>query len=80
MESYRILVADHNEEVVQQIASALTPLGYRIEAAGDGSEALGRLRAGTFELLILGIVTCPGWTASRCSRRSGSNPCRTPSR
>src|SRR5262249_41036066 len=54
--THRILVADADAAVVQQIASALTPLGYRVEAAGDGREALGRLRNETFGLLILAIM------------------------
>jgi CheY-like chemotaxis protein len=56
LELPRILVADDDEEVVQQIAAALTPLGYRVEVAGDGREALERLRAEAFDLLILDVM------------------------
>lgn len=56
MQPFRILVADDDEEVVEHITSVLLPVGYRVEKACDGREALAKLRTEAFDLLIVDMM------------------------
>jgi PAS domain S-box-containing protein len=51
-----ILVVDDDAYVRQSIARALVAAGYEVEEAADGTEALKRLAARHFELLLTDVV------------------------
>lgn len=55
MEKPRILVVDDEEIVQQLLKRTLGEKGYDVEAANDGSAALGRLKESSFNLLITDI-------------------------
>ncbi|WP_169728944.1 hybrid sensor histidine kinase/response regulator [Desulfatirhabdium butyrativorans] len=65
MESYvgngeRILVVDDIEEQREIAASLLNKLGYRVETAASGEEALLRLSDTPFDLVVLDMIMDPG--------------------
>lgn len=52
----RILIADDDEWVIKHLTAVLVPAGYDVEAVADGLEALARVQAGSFDLVILDMV------------------------
>ena len=52
----RVLAVDDDPDVLALLREVLGREGYRVEGAGDGDEALARLRAGRPDLLILDLV------------------------
>ena len=50
--SLRILLAEDKEDLSQVIALQLTTDGHTVEQARDGAEALGKLRAAPYDLLL----------------------------
>jgi len=52
----RILVVDDEENLALGIAENLELEGYRAEVAGDGVQALERLRAERFDLVVLDVM------------------------
>ena len=52
----RILIIDDEPELRQQIAASLRQERYTVETAGDGDEALERIFAEPYDLLILDIM------------------------
>src|SRR3954468_13205475 len=65
-----VLVVDDEEDSRGLLTSLLETLGYRVEAAGSGQEALGRLSAvaGTPDLVVLDVVM-PGVDGMETLRR-----------
>ncbi len=51
----RILVADNEAKALEALCAALTDAGYRADQARTGAEALERLAATTFSLLVLDV-------------------------
>ena len=51
-----ILIADDNVDMRDHIARLLTPLGYSIEAAGDGEQALEAIRRQRPDLMISDVM------------------------
>jgi len=51
-----ILVADDDEHIVELVSMYLTRAGYRVEAAGDGDEALKKVKELDPALLVLDIM------------------------
>lgn len=51
-----ILVVDDNHSVRRFVESVLRPLGYKVETAGDGIEALARVIRGPVDLILLDFV------------------------
>lgn len=51
-----ILVVDDNPTVTKFVASVLRPLGYKVDAAADGLEAIKRVTAGPVDLILLDLV------------------------
>ena len=47
-----VLVVEDEPALAAAVADALTDAGYRVECAADGQEALDRVRAGIFDLVI----------------------------
>ncbi|MEX2503161.1 MAG: ATP-binding protein, partial [Trueperaceae bacterium] len=56
----RILVVEDDDLVRDYVAEQLAALGYRVEAARDGSEALAKLEAGAAVDLLFTDVVMPG--------------------
>lgn len=68
MEEGRIILAvDDNVTVTRFIASVLRPMGFRVDTASDGVEALARLTRGPVDLILLDLVM---------PRMNGVNLCR----
>jgi PAS domain S-box-containing protein len=64
----RVLVVD-DEEVVRETASLmLADLGYQVESAVDGVDALARFAPGRFDLVLLDMVM-PAMDGPACCRR-----------
>jgi signal transduction histidine kinase/CheY-like chemotaxis protein len=55
----RVLVMDDDEALRMLLVNALTRLGYEVESAGDGAEALALYPAGRFDAVLLDL-TVPG--------------------
>ena len=56
-ESHRILVVDDNDDNRYTLTLHLDLEGYtNVEAAHDGEEAIARLEAGSFDLLLLDVM------------------------
>ncbi len=51
-----VLVVDDDPDIREALAETLTGLGYRVVCAGDGLEALERLRSHGAELIILDLM------------------------
>ncbi len=51
-----ILVVDDDAGLRRALRRVLVSHGFEVEAAGDGAEALERLRAGVFELVVLDVM------------------------
>lgn len=52
MRAGRILIVDDQPHAVRVIKLALTRQGYEVDTAGDGAEALGKLRLAPFDVVI----------------------------
>jgi DNA-binding NtrC family response regulator len=53
--NHSILVVDDEDGLRTLVASELTRIGYKVEAASDGDLAIGHLRRGKFDIAILDI-------------------------
>jgi two-component system cell cycle response regulator len=53
--SQSILVVDDDRQVCDLLADALTHMGHKVETAGDGNEALEKMRNSSFAILITDI-------------------------
>jgi two-component system response regulator MprA len=73
----RILVVDDEPAFRQAISRALTLEGYRVEEAGDGTEALERLTDGGVDAIVLD-VSMPAPDGLEVSRRLRDAGDRTP--
>jgi len=63
----RILLVEDEPSLVVTLTDRLEAEGYRVEASGDGDEALARAAAGAFDLVVLDVML-PG--------RNGFDVCR----
>ncbi len=73
-EEKRVLVVDDDPAVQRFVRLALQTVGYRVEVAGDGAEALGKLPEVRPHLVVLDLVmpVLDGWGVLRELRgRSG---------
>ncbi len=52
----RILVVDDEEHLADGICENLQSEGYLTEAAHDGEQGLAKVRAGTFDLILLDVM------------------------
>ena len=57
--SDKILIVDDDPEVCELLSMSLSPLGYEITSANDGFQALERIGAERFNVVILDL-TLPG--------------------
>ena len=55
-----ILVVDDNPDICKLVATQLRSLGYEVEVAGDGPQALARLAEGPAPALLLTDIMMPG--------------------
>jgi CheY-like chemotaxis protein len=56
MPSARILLVDDEQTVLDMVRDTLEGCGYTIETAASSSEALAKVRAGSFSLIILDLL------------------------
>jgi len=64
----RILLVDDDDEVRTVTCDMIGELGYRVEAAATGEEALARIRVERFDLLITDVLM-PGMNGVELARR-----------
>ena len=64
----RILVADDDPEIVSLIKRGLTYEGYTVDTAGDGAEALTKVRAEQPDAVILDVMM-PGLDGNEVAKR-----------
>lgn len=70
---YRVLLVEDNDVNAMVIARVLTHFGYRVERAVNGQEAVERVIASDFDLILMDIQmpVMDGITAARWIRRRG---------
>jgi CheY-like chemotaxis protein len=66
--SAKLLIVDDNELNRQLVKLTLGKLGYGVEEAGDGSQALDRIESGGIDLVLLDI-SMPGMDGFELLRR-----------
>ena len=70
--AHSVLVVDDEPSVRDLFVDALEEAGHRVEVAGDGEQALDRLRSGSAPCVVLSDVRMPrmdGWELSRAAGR-----------
>lgn len=70
--AHSVLVVDDEPSVRELFVDALEEAGHRVEVAGDGEQALDRLRSGAAPCVVLSDVRMPrmdGWELSRAAGR-----------
>lgn len=70
--AHSVLVVDDEPSVRELFVDALEEAGHRVEVAGDGEQALDRLRSGSAPCVVLSDVRMPrmdGWELSRAAGR-----------
>ena len=71
----RVLVVDDEPAVRASLERALVAGGYAVTLAGDGEEALDRLVAGRFDLVVLDVMMPrPGRARGRPPAAGGRRP------
>ncbi len=72
----RVLVVDDDEDVRRLVVLLLRDAGYAVECAGDGAEALTKIRQNSPELVILDLMmpSMPGWDVLASLRRTLQPP------
>jgi CheY-like chemotaxis protein len=59
----RVLVVDDEKDILDFVAMILADTGYEVDCAGDGSEALAKMRARRPDLVVLDLMmpVMDGW-------------------
>lgn len=65
----RILVMDDDEPLRNLLVKALSRLGYEVESAGDGAEALAVYSAGRFDAVLLDLAVPGGMGGTEAAAR-----------
>ena len=73
MSAGRILVVDDDPQIRRVMRATLAANAYEVEDARSGDEALARLRAGTYDLVLLDI-NMPGGGLETCREIRGACP------
>ncbi len=73
MESPTILVVDDEEDIRSSVAELLSGVGYRVETASDGADALRRMRARRPDLVLLDLMM-PGMDGLELLQRQAKEP------
>ncbi len=68
-----ILIVDDEPDIVDLVSYNLKKEGFRVSAASDGEEALGKIRTGRFDLIILDLML-PGIQGMELCRTLRSDP------
>lgn len=68
-----IMVVDDSAMIRKTMSSALTMNGYRVEAAGDGLEAMGLIKGGTKPDLIITDIHMPNMDGIEFIRQARAN-------
>ncbi|MCX7842116.1 MAG: response regulator transcription factor [Clostridia bacterium] len=76
MDAERILIADDEDRIRQMLKEYLSPHGYAIDEAADGTEALDLFKKYNYSIIILDIMMpkLDGWTVCREIRKSSQVP------
>ena len=53
---FRILVADDEEPIRRLVTRVLERNGYAVEGAGDGQQAIDRLKSGNYDAVVLDLM------------------------
>lgn len=73
----RVLIVEDDPNLQDSLSRAMRAAGYAIDIAGDGDLALGLLRGGGFDLVILDLGL-PKVDGLQVLRQARANGCRTP--
>jgi DNA-binding NtrC family response regulator len=68
VETFRVLLIDDEEELVTALVERLGYRGVRAESALSGSEALDKMRTGSFDVVVLDLKL-PGMDGTEVLRR-----------
>lgn len=72
--AHSVLVVDDEPSVRELFVDALEEAGHRVEVAGDGEQALERLRSGAAPCVVLSDVRMPRMDGWELSRAAGQDP------
>jgi CheY-like chemotaxis protein len=72
----RVLVVDDEPDVVGFVRLVLEGAGYEVDTAGDGQQALSKLEAQRFDLMVLDIMmpVMNGWAVLKHLKAQGAPP------
>lgn len=73
MSKKEILVVDDEPDIVELVSYNLRKEGFSVSSASDGEEALGKIRKGKFDLVVLDLML-PGIQGMELCRILRSNP------
>ncbi len=59
MKTYEILLVDDDDAILRLISRALEKLGYRVETAGSGNDAIDALVKTRFDLVLTDLIMAP---------------------
>ena len=79
MNPKRILVVEDDLFLRELYTDILTAEGYRVESAADGEEALQKIKAGGYDLILLDIIM-PKMDGLEVMRQIQSNPPQNPNK
>jgi CheY-like chemotaxis protein len=72
--AHSVLVVDDEPSVRALFVDALEEAGHRVEVAGDGAQALERLRRGAAPCVVLSDLRMPRMDGFELSRAAGRDP------
>ncbi len=73
MKTKKVLVVDDEPDIVELVSYNLRKEGFDVSTASDGEEALGRIRQGSFDFLLLDLML-PGIQGTELCRILRSDP------
>ncbi|MEK7516945.1 MAG: response regulator [Patescibacteria group bacterium] len=79
MDSEKILVVEDDLFLRELYTDILTAEGYKVESAGDGEEALSKIKLGGYTLILLDIIL-PKIDGLEVMRQVKANPPKNPNK
>ncbi len=73
MDAKKILVVDDEPDIVELVSYNLRKEGFEVSSASDGEEALSKIRAGNYDLVILDLML-PGIQGTEICRLLRNDP------
>lgn len=79
MDEQRILVVEDDLFLRELYSDILTQEGYKVESAQDGEEALGKIKVGGYDLILLDIIM-PKMDGLEVMRQAQNTPPQNPNK